>query len=102
MLDIPTQIMEQLHQLTNPAEVDFGGFSVVEARDQTTDRAYLEAQAEKMVHSVTDGFSLRALLRLIKESVIFVKTQSKLPDDVEKEQMYIIVDHIIDITDTPF
>lgn len=101
MFDIPTQVMQQVQEMTAAEATRFDGFSVSEISQDLMERQQLYAQGEKMLNSLSEGFSLRALIRLIKESVIFIKQTSSLSDEGQKAQIGILVDYIIDKTDTP-
>lgn len=102
MFDIPAEVMQQVQALTGSDRADWHGFRVSEVSDEALTRQKLFSQGDKMLNSLSEGFSLRALMRLIKESVIFVKQESSCGAEKQKEHIGILVDYIIDKTDTPF
>lgn len=104
MMDYPEPAATELHQtIQSPRSLDLRGVFNLFDREQgepTIDPLYQAAQS--IVNSLGEGFSLHSIYELVFKSYEFVKTQQGLSLEDQKSTLTTLINHIIDITDTPY
>lgn len=107
MLDLPPQAIDhpktEIEQIVAQAHPKKKGKPVYfSARDASAIEDPLYQKAQAMVATMNDGFQWSDLITIIQEAFDFIKSNQGLAPIEQKQQVAILLNHIVDLTDTPY
>lgn len=100
MIDLPPEQFQapktEIEQIVAEATVDFSTPSVASVEDEAF------TQAKTIVETFKDGFQWSDIGTIMRLSFDFIKDSQGLTIDEQKAKVVAILNHVIDLTDTPY